>query len=209
MNPSDYLAEDAVGLAELIATREVSAAEALEAALAQLEAVNPKINAVTRVMADQARAAVKAGAPAGPLGGVPYLIKDLGAQIAGTPTTLGSRLFKDAVPAADSAIVSASRRGGLVIFGKTNTPELGLEPVTEPALFGPSRNPWDLARTPGGSSGGAAAAVAGGIVPAAHASDGGGSIRIPASCCGLFGEPYSKGTRQLWACSLTKRMLMQ
>ncbi len=193
MNPSDYLAEDAVGLAELIATREVSAAEALEAALAQLEAVNPKINAVTRVMADQARAAVRAGAPGGPLGGVPYLIKDLGAQMAGTPTTLGSRLFKDAVPPADSAIVSAYQRGGLVIFGKTNTPELGLEPVTEPALFGPSRNPWDQARTPGGSSGGAAAAVAGGIVPAAHASDGGGSIRIPASCCGLFGMKPSRG----------------
>ena len=193
MTPTDYLAQDAVGLAELIATREVSAAEALQAALAQLEAVNPKINAVTQAMADEALLEVKAGAPAGPLGGVPFLIKDLGAQIAGVPTTLGSRLFTHAVPPADSAIVSAYRHGGLVIFGKTNTPELGLEPVTEPVLFGPSRNPWDLARTPGGSSGGAAAAVAGGIVPAAHASDGGGSIRIPAACCGLFGMKPSRG----------------
>ena len=192
MNQSDYLSHDAVGLAELIATREASAAEVLEAALARLEAVNPAINAVTLLMADQARAAVRSGAPAGPLGGVPYLIKDLGAHVAGTPTTFGSRLFTEAA-LADSAIVSAYRRGGLVIFGKTNTPELGLEPVTEPVLFGPCRNPWDVTRTPGGSSGGAAAAVAGGVVPAAHASDGGGSIRIPASCCGLFGMKPSRG----------------
>ena len=193
MNQTDYLAQDAVGLAALIAAREVGAAAVLEAALARAETVNPAINAITLLLADQARAAVKAGAPTGPLGGVPFLIKDLGAQVVGTPTSAGSRLFADARAAADSTLVSAYRRAGLVIFGKTNTPEFGLEPVTEPEAFGPSRNPWDVSRTPGGSSGGAAAAVAAGIVPAAHASDGGGSIRTPASCCGLFGMKPSRG----------------
>jgi Asp-tRNA(Asn)/Glu-tRNA(Gln) amidotransferase A subunit family amidase len=133
------------------------------------------------------------GSPNAPLRGVPFLLKDLSAQTAGTPTSAGSRLFKDFEYAADNAIVAAYRRAGLVIFGKTNTPEFGLEPVTEPELFGPSRNPWNLDHTPGGSSGGSAAAVAAGVVPAAHASDGGGSIRIPASCCGLFGLKPSRG----------------
>ena len=193
MNQSDYLAQDCVGLADLIARREVSALEVVDAAATRLEAVNPRLNAVILETVDQARAAVKDGAPAGPLGGVPYLIKDLGAQVAGLPTTAGSCLMGDPPAAADSAIVAAYRKGGLVILGKTNTPEFGLEPVTEPARFGPSRNPWDLTRTPGGSSGGASSAVAGGIVPAAHASDGGGSIRTPASCCGLFGLKPSRG----------------
>ncbi|MEO8927583.1 MAG: amidase, partial [Caulobacteraceae bacterium] len=193
MNQSDYLRCDAVGLAALIARREVTAAEVLEAALARTAAVNPKLNAVTLLMADEARAAVRAGAPAGPLGGVPFLVKDLGAQVKGWAITSGSRLLKDNIAGADSALVAAHRRAGLVIFGKTNTPEFGLEPVTEPEAFGPTRNPWDLERTPGGSSGGAAAAVAGGMVPAAHASDGGGSIRVPAACCGLFGLKPSRG----------------
>ena len=193
MNQSDYLAQDAVGLADLIARREVSAAEVLDAALARTAAVNPKLNAVTLLLAEEARAQVRGGAPAGPLGGVPFLIKDLGAQVAGTATTAGSRLLKDNIAEADSAIVAAYRRAGLVIFGKTNTPEFGLEPVTEPELFGPTLNPWDLGRTPGGSSGGAASAVAGGMVPAAHATDGGGSIRTPAACCGLFGLKPSRG----------------
>ena len=193
MDQSEYLAQDGVGLAGLIARGDVSAAEVVEAALTRLAAVNPKLNAVTLELADQARAAVKGGAPAGPLGGVPYLIKDLGAQMAGVPTTAGSWLMGDPPAAADSAIVAAYRRAGLVIIGKTNTPEFGLEPVTEPKRFGPARNPWDLGRTPGGSSGGASSAVAGGVVPAAHASDGGGSIRIPASCSGLFGLKPSRG----------------
>jgi Asp-tRNA(Asn)/Glu-tRNA(Gln) amidotransferase A subunit family amidase len=193
MNPADYLAQDLVGLAALISSRQVSAAEVVDAALARLEAVNPKLNAVTLSLAESARELVSQAAPAGPLGGAPFLIKDLGAQVAGTPTTAGSWLTGDAPAAADSAIVSAYRRGGLVIIGKTNTPEFGLEPVTEPVRFGPSRNPWNLERTPGGSSGGASAAVAGGIVPAAHASDGGGSIRIPAACSGLFGLKPSRG----------------
>jgi amidase len=193
MNPADYLAQDLVGLAALISSRHVSAAEVVDAALARLEAVNPRLNAVTLSLAESARELVRKGTPAGALGGAPYLIKDLGAQVAGTPTTAGSWLMGDTPAAADSAIVSAYRRGGLVVIGKTNTPEFGLEPVTEPARFGPSRNPWNLERTPGGSSGGASAAVAGGVVPAAHASDGGGSIRIPAACSGLFGLKPSRG----------------
>lgn len=193
MNQDDYQAQDATGLAALIAKREVSATEVLDAALARAAAVNPTLNAIILSLEDQARAQVAGGTPAGPLGGVPWLIKDISAQVAGTPTTSGSRLFKDNVASADSAIVTAYRQAGLVIFGKTNTPEFGLEPVTEPELFGPTLNPWSLDHTPGGSSGGAAAAVAAGILPAAHASDGGGSIRMPASCCGLFGLKPSRG----------------
>ncbi len=193
MTPSEYLAQDAVGLADLVRRRQVSAAEVLDAALERTAAANPRVNAVTLSMEAQARAAIDAGLPEGPLTGAPFLLKDLGAQVAGLPTTSGSRLFKDNAPAADGASVVGYRRAGLVLFGKTNTPELGLEPVTEPEMFGPTFNPWDLERTPGGSSGGAAAAVAAGMVPAAHASDGGGSIRTPASCCGLFGLKPSKG----------------
>ena len=193
MNQEDYQAQDAVGLAALIAKKEVSAAEVLDAALERADAVNPTLNAIILSLEGEARATIANGAPAGPFGGVPWLMKDIGAQVAGTPTTAGSRLLKDVVSAADSAIVTQYRKAGLVIFGKTNTPEFGLEPVTEPELFGPTLNPWDLTRTPGGSSGGAAAAVAGGIVPAAHASDGGGSIRTPAACCGLFGMKPSRG----------------
>ena len=193
MNPIDYQNQDAVGLAGLIAAKEVSAAEVLEAAIAQTEAVNPRLNAVTLLLADEASRQARAGPAPGPLAGVPYLIKDLGATVAGAPTSAGSRLMSGQQAASDNAIVRAYRLGGLVIFGKTNTPEFGLEPVTESELLGPARNPWDTRRTPGGSSGGAAAAVAGGIVPAAHASDGGGSIRIPASCCGLFGLKPSRG----------------
>ena len=193
MNQSDYDQQDAVGLANLIRRGEISAAEALEAALSRAEAINGDINAITFSMATEARSLVQGGGPAGGLGGVPFLLKDLSAQAAGTPTSAGSRLFANLNYPADNAIVEAYRRAGLVIFGKTNTPEFGLEPVTEPERLGPSRNPWNLDRTPGGSSGGAAAAVAAGIVPAAHSSDGGGSIRIPASCCGLFGMKPSRG----------------
>ncbi|MGH7011686.1 MAG: amidase, partial [Caulobacteraceae bacterium] len=128
-----------------------------------------------------------------PLHGVPFLLKDISARMRGAPTSAGSRLFVDTIADEDSAVVAAYRRAGLVIFGKTNTPELGLAATTEPVLFGATRNPWDPDRTPGGSSGGSAAAVAAGIVPAAHASDGGGSIRTPASCCGLFGLKPSRG----------------
>jgi amidase len=193
MRQDEYMAEDAVGLAALVAKRQVSAAEVLDAALARMAEVNPKLNAVTMDLSANARATVAAGVPAGPLAGVPFLLKDLGPTLAGTATTGGSRLYVDDIAEADSPLTSLYKAAGLVIFGKTNTPEFGLEPVTEPVLFGPSRNPWDLGRTPGGSSGGASAAVAGGIVPAAHGSDGGGSIRTPASACGLFGLKPSKG----------------
>lgn len=188
MKFEEYRRHDAVGLADLVARGEVSAAELLETALARTAEVNPKINAVVQLFPDRAQPT-----PEGPLAGVPFLLKDLGAALAGTPTTGGSRLFEHALASADSALVRLYKAAGLAIFGKTNTPEFGLWPVTESELLGPCRNPWDLSRTSGGSSGGAAAAVAAGVLPAAHASDGGGSIRIPASCCGLVGMKPSRG----------------
>ncbi|HXQ17303.1 MAG TPA: amidase [Caulobacteraceae bacterium] len=193
ISEQDYLARDAVGLAMMIQGGQISAAEALEAALARSAKVNPKINAITMDLADRARREVAARAPTGLLAGVPFLLKDLGPRLAGTPTTDSCKLYVDDVAETDTPLTSLYKAAGLTIFGKTNTPELGLEPITEPVMFGPTRNPWDLSRTSGGSSGGAAAAVAAGIVPAAHASDGGGSIRIPASCCGLFGLKPSRG----------------
>ncbi|HEX5814407.1 MAG TPA: amidase [Methylomirabilota bacterium] len=179
--------EDGLGLAELVRRREVSAKELLDAAIARVEALNPTLNAVVARLYDSARAAIEAGLPRGPFTGVPYLLKDIGALYAGAVTSAGSRAFADAVADHDSEITARLKRAGLVIFGKTNTPELGIATSTEPRLFGPTRNPWNLGYSAGGSSGGAAAAVASGMLPMAHASDGGGSIRIPASCCGLFG----------------------
>ncbi|MBX3485753.1 amidase [Phenylobacterium sp.] len=190
MRFEEYRKHDAVGLAALVAKGEVTAGELLETALARAAEVNPKINAITRDMSGLARGANLAD---GPLAGVPYLLKDLGASYAGVPTTGGSRLTAESTPAADSAMTRLYKAAGLNIFGKTNTPEFGIWPVTESHLLGPCRNPWDLGRSPGGSSGGAAAAVAAGVVPAAHASDGGGSIRIPAAACGLFGMKPSRG----------------
>jgi len=159
----------------------------LDAAIARTEAVNPKINAVNLKMYDEARARIAAGLPQGPFTGVPFLLKDLGAFYAGFPTSFGSAFYKDFVPRHDATLVERHRKAGLVVFGKSSTPEFGLAPTTEPALFGPTRNPWNLAISAGGSSGGAAAAVAARVLPMAHATDGGGSIRIPAAFCGLFG----------------------
>jgi amidase len=193
MDFEDYRKHDAVGLAQLVSKGEVSPPELLEAAVARMAAVDPKINAVTLDLTEAGRREADRHIWGGPLAGVPFLLKDLGAQLAGTPTTSGSAVFRDLVAPADSAITTAYKEAGLVIFGKTNTPEFGLMPVTESTLLGPCRNPWDTTRTPGGSSGGAGAAVAAGIVPAAHASDGGGSIRTPASACGLFGMKPSRG----------------
>ncbi len=187
MKPDEFARYDGLGLAELVRRREVAPAEVLEAAVSAVEARNHEINAVVCRLDDQARAAVAAGLPAGPFTGVPYLLKDLGAHYQGAVTSYGGTLFKDFVVDHDSEITRRLKRAGLVIFGKTNTPELGLASSTEPRLFGPTRNPWNLAHSAGGSSGGSAAAVAAGMVPMAHATDGGGSIRIPASACGLFG----------------------
>jgi len=182
-----YESYDALGLAELVRRGEVRPGELLEAAIERAERLNPKINAVVIPLYDEARREIASGAPEGPLGGVPFLLKDLYAYYAGVRITHGSQMFSDFVPDHDSELVARYRRAGLVIFGRSASPEFGLVTSTESKLFGATRNPWNLERIAGGSSGGAAAAVAAGIVPAAHASDGGGSIRIPASCCGLFG----------------------
>ena len=178
---------DATAQAKLVRNKDVNPSELVDAAIARIERINPRINAVVRPMYEQGRTAAKASLPDGPFTGVPFLLKDLLAAYAGVPMTLGSRLLRDFVPTQDSELVRRLKQAGVVIIGKTNTPELGILPTTEPQLFGPSRNPWDTTRTTGGSSGGSAAAVAAGMVPMAHANDGGGSIRIPASCCGLFG----------------------
>jgi len=178
---------DGLGLAELIRTKEATPEEVLAATLERIDGRNPAINAVVTRMDDHARAAIRAGLPDGPFKGVPYLLKDLGALYTGVVTSYGSGLFASNVPDHDSEIVARMKRAGLVIVGKSNTPEMGIAPSTEPRLFGPTRNPWSLGHSAGGSSGGAAAAVAAGMLPMAHATDGGGSIRIPASACGLFG----------------------
>jgi amidase len=171
----------------------VSADELLDEALARSAAVNARINAVVHGMERAARAAIAAGLPDGPFRGVPFLVKDLLMACAGEPLRSGSRLLRDYVAPRDEELVTRYRTAGLVIFGKTNTPEFGMANVTEPELFGPTRNPWNPDRTPGGSSGGSAAAVAARIVPAAGANDGGGSIRTPASNCGLVGLKPSRG----------------
>ena len=178
---------DAITQAELVREKEIKPIELVEAAIARIERLNPAVNAVVTPMFESARLACDNPLPEGPLTGVPFFLKDLLASFAGVRMTSGSRFTKDVVPDRDSELVARYKRAGLVIIGKTNTPEFGILPTTEPALFGPARNPWDTTRTTGGSSGGSAAAVAAGLVPAAHANDGGGSIRIPASCCGVFG----------------------
>jgi amidase len=178
---------DATAQADLVRRKQVTPSELVEGAIQRIERVNPTLNAVVRKMYDEGRASASGPLPEGAFTGVPYLLKDLLAAYAGVPMTSGSVFARDFVPAHDSELVRRLKRAGLIVLGKTNTPEYGILPTTEPALFGPARNPWDTGRTTGGSSGGSAAAVAAGMVPMAHANDGGGSIRIPASCCGLFG----------------------
>jgi amidase len=184
---------DATGLASAVRSGELSAREAVETAIGRIEALDPGIDAVIGRRFDEALAEVDSGLPEGPLTGVPTLVKPLGADVAGLPTARGSRLFADKVARADSELVRRYRAAGMVVLGTTNTPELGLNASTEPALHGPTRNPWRRTHSPGGSSGGAAAAISAGMVPVAHATDGGGSIRIPASMCGLFGLKPSRG----------------
>ncbi len=184
---------DALALAQGIRNGDYSARELLDAAIKGAERINPQINAIIRPLHELAQSVVQAGAPDGVFSGVPFLLKDLLSDVAGYPTAGGSRLFKDVLATQDSELVKRCKKAGLVIFGKTNTPEFGLTPYTEPALFGPSLNPWDVSRTTGGSSGGSAAAVAAGLAPMGGAGDGGGSIRIPASCCGLVGLKPTRG----------------
>jgi amidase len=191
---TELLFRPAGELASLIRGGELSARELTEASLTSIEALEPDLNAFVHIDPDGALAAADAVAAddGRPFAGVPIAIKDT-TPVRGMPYTLGSDLFGDYVPDYDSFVVRRLRQAGFVIVGKTNLPEFGILPVTEPRRFGPTRNPWDTDRTPGGSSGGAAAAVAAGLVPLAHGSDGGGSIRIPAACCGLVGLKPSRG----------------
>jgi amidase len=186
-NAEQFAFMDATAQAELVRRKEVKPIELVDATIERIERLNPKLNAVITPMYEQAREAAQGILPEGPFRGVPFLLKDLVASYAGVRMAWGSAFLRDFIPDHDSELVARLKRAGFVILGKTNTPELGILPTTEPMLFGATRNPWDLGRSTGGSSGGSAAAVAAGIVPMAHANDGGGSIRIPASCCGIFG----------------------
>jgi len=190
---SEYVKHDATALADLVRRGETTPAELLETAIARAEAVNPQLNAIVTPLYDKGRDMAANLPTDGPFRGVPFLLKDLELEWAGTPMKFGSRGYAHYVSTTDSEVVKRLKVAGLVFFGKTNTPEFGLTPYTESKLHGPARNPHKPTHSPGGSSGGSAAAVAAGIVPAATASDGGGSIRIPASCCGLFGLKPSRG----------------
>lgn len=188
---AEYDKCDGLALGELVAKGEVTAAELMDEAIRRSDAVHGDINALVVTSFDAAKRRANERF-SGPFAGVPFALKNLGADCAGLRVTSGSRYFEHYVSASDSELVSRYKRAGFNIMGRTNTPELGILPVTEPELHGSSRNPWDLARTPGGSSGGAAAMVAAGVIPVAHGSDGGGSIRIPSACCGLFGLKPSR-----------------
>src|SRR3970040_1149201 len=193
----DFAFLDATAQADLVRRKQVKPIELVEAPIERIACLNPSINAVVTPMYDIAREAAAGPPPDGPFAGVPFLLKDLSAPYAGVRLTSGSAFLKDFVPGYDSELVARYKRAGLVAVGKTNTPEFGLVPTTEPALLRQTRNPWDTERSTGASSGGSAAAVAAGLVPAAHGGDGGGSIRIPASCCGVFGLKPTRGRNPL------------
>ncbi len=191
---AEYEQYDGLGLAELVQRGEVTPTELLDAAIARVEARNDAVNAVIGRRYEYGRAAIAAGLPDGPFKGVPYLLKDLGGWLEGDQITRGSRFFQNTPPvAADSEHVERLKAAGLVIFGRTNSCELGLSLTCEPDAYGPTRSPWDTARISGGSSGGAAASVGARMLPMAHASDGFGSIRAPAACCGLVGLKPTRG----------------
>ena len=192
LSAEEYNRHDAVGLAALVATGEVTAAEVLQESMARIEATERPLNGVVATCFDDAHRNVDALLPTGPLTGVPYLVKDLNTWVRGMPATNGSRALANFVPDRDAVLIERLRTAGLILLGKTNTPEFGLNVCTAPALFGVTPNPFDPTRSAGGSSGGSAVAVATGVVPAAHATDSGGSIRIPASNCGLFGLKPSR-----------------
>ncbi len=191
---ADFEQYDALGLADLVRRGKVSATELLEAAIERVEARDGAVNAVTMKLYDYGRKAIADGLPDGPFTGVPFLLKDLTASLAGVKMTRGSKFFADAPPpTADSDHVKRLKRAGLVIFGRTNTCEIGLSLTCEPQLYGPTKSPWDLTRISGGSSGGAAASVGARMLPIAHGSDGFGSIRVPAACCGIVGLKPTRG----------------
>ncbi|HIK83860.1 MAG TPA: amidase [Myxococcales bacterium] len=194
---NDYEDYDALGLAELVKNGETTAEALLEAAILRTEKRDGEIGSIVIRMFEEARETVAAGVPSGPFEGVPFLLKDLHLAYPGVRLTNGSKLFAENVPEVESELVARYRRAGLVIFGKTHSPEYGLTTSSESKIFGQTKNPWNLGHTAGGSSGGASAAVAAGILPLANASDGGGSIRIPASCCGLFGMKPTRGRTPL------------
>lgn len=187
MSFAEYADYDGLGLARLVRDKDVTPAELLEAAIERIERHNGKLNAVVYKAYDEARATAQSALPDGPFKGVPFLIKDLGVRVKGWPRTSASRFAKIDADGEDSELIRRYRAAGAVLAGKTNTPEFGIPGVTTSALLGPCRNPWNPDHISGGSSGGAASAVAAGMAPLAHASDGLGSIRIPAACCGLVG----------------------
>ena len=201
----DLIGYDAIALGKLIRDGKVKPTELLELTIQRIEHLNPKLNAVIHKMYDQARAIARdcdsrshrSASPETIFYGAPFLLKDLVAEYKGTPFHEGSRAVEGYVSKLDTELVKRQKAVGLIVVGKTNTPEFGLLPTTEPELYGPTVNPWDPTLTPGGSSGGSAAAVAAGIVPMAHGNDGGGSIRIPASCCGIFGLKPTRGRNSL------------
>jgi amidase len=188
---------DAIGQAELVRKKEVQAIELIEAAIRRIELLNPKLNVVITPMFELAVEAARRKVPRSLMAGVPFLLKDLIATFGGIRQTEGSRFLKDYIAQHDSELVKRLKQAGLIIVGKTNTPEFGNTATVEPELFGPSHNPWNVNRTTGGSSGGSAAAVAVGMTPMAHGNDGGGSLRTPASCCGVFGFKPTRGRNPL------------
>ena len=190
---TDYNKYDGLGLAELVRKKKVSPGELVEEAISRIEAHNPKLNAVVYKLYDRARAAANGKLPDGPFKGVPFLIKDLHATLEGTPTSHGNRLWKNVTSTISTEMVKRWEASGVIILGRSNTPEFGLTPYTESDTLGPAHNPWDTSRTTGGSSGGSGAAVASRMVPIASAGDGGGSIRIPSSACGIFGLKPTRG----------------
>lgn len=199
MSFSEYPRYDAIGLAELVKRKEVSPEELLEEAIRRIETFNPAVNAVVHKAYDLARASLaqQRGEPRGALYGVPFLLKDILGDCQGMPSKLSSRMLRERLMTQDCELVARFRKAGLIFVGKTNTPEFGILPTTECTYYGAARNPWNLDYSTGGSSGGAAAAVATGMVPAAHGNDGGGSIRIPASCCGLVGLKPTRARNSL------------
>ncbi len=193
MNPSEYDRLDAVAMAELVRAGEVTPAELVAAAIERIEALDPRLHAIVTTTFDRAHGRLAEGVGNGPFAGVPFLLKDLGAELAGVRQTQGSRSSETWVPDHTATLAARFEEAGFLVLGRTNTPEFGFAPVTESEATGTTENPWKIGYTAGGSSGGSAAAVAAGMVPAAHASDGGGSIRIPASQCGLFGLKPTRG----------------